>query len=260
MRSIIKAILKKLVYQAGGFYLSRMRSDMSDVLAHLKNLGIYPKTIFDIGVANGTQDMYEAFPESHFILVEPLQEFEADMAAMKKDYHLDYVIAGASDSEGTLRFNVHPDLAGSSMLKEVEGAHVDGEERIVPSVRLDKLASDRNLSAPYLIKIDVQGGELKVLVGAEGILNETDAVILEVSLFGFFVDGPQFADIIVAMKAYSFVVYEIFDARNRPLDGALAQVDILFVREDGSLRKQHIYATEKQRSVQNKKIRTMLKQ
>jgi hypothetical protein len=62
------------------------------------------------------------------------------------------------------------------------------------------------------------------------------------------------------MKQYSFVVYEIFDARTRPLDGALAQVDILFVREDGPLRKQHKYATEEQRSAQNKKIRSMLKQ
>ncbi|MCP4926367.1 MAG: FkbM family methyltransferase [Gammaproteobacteria bacterium] len=252
--------MKKLVYLAGGFYLSRVRSDMSDVLAHLRNLEIYPKTIFDVGVANGTQDMYMAFPKSHFILIEPLLEFEADMMQMKKAYHLDYIIAGASDSEGMLKFNVHPDLAGSSMLKEVEGAHVDGDERIVPSIRLDKLAADRQLSPPYMIKVDVQGGELKVLSGAEGILDATEAIILEVSLFGFFVDGPQFADIIAAMKQYSFVVYEIFDARTRPLDGALAQVDILFVREDGPLRKQHKYATEEQRSAQNKKIRSMLKQ
>jgi FkbM family methyltransferase len=260
MRSIIKKILKQILRLAGGFYMSRMRSDMEDVMSHLKKQGVYPKTVFDIGVADGTPDLYQAFSDSHFVLIEPLKEFERDMVSISSQYQMEYVVAAASDEAGSMTFNVHPDLCGSSMLQETEGAHVDGEARTVPTVRLDTLAKERSLEAPYLIKVDVQGGELKVLAGATGILAQTDAVILEVSLFGFFVGGPQFADIISAMKAYNFVVYEIFDARNRPLDGALAQVDILFVREDSSLRKHHSYANKEQREQQNKKIRRMMHQ
>jgi len=237
-----------------------MRSDIEDVMAHLKKQGVYPKTVFDIGVADGTPELYQAFSDSYFVLVEPLKEFERDMVSISGQYHMDYVLAAASDEVGSMNFNVHPDLCGSSLLQETEGAHVDGVMRTVPTVRLDTLAKERNLTPPYLIKVDVQGGELKVMAGASGILEQTDAVILEVSLFGFFIGGPQFADIITAMKSYDFMVYEIFDARNRPLDGALAQVDILFVREDSPLRQHHSYANKEQRELQNKKIRRILHQ
>ena len=49
------------------------------------------------------------------------------------------------------------------------------------------------------------------------------------------------------MKDRSFVVYDIIGCNYRPYDGALAQVDLVFVKEDGRFRKYHYYATEKQR-------------
>jgi len=255
MRLIIKWLLKRLVFAAGGFYLSRMRSDMKDVLKHMKALGLRPKTVFDVGVANGTEDIYKAFPDSHFVLVEPLNEFEGYMESMTGKHDLEYIVAAASDEIGSLNINVHPDLCGTSLMKEVEGTEVDGVGRTVPTIRLDQFAIGKKLRAPFLIKVDVQGAELKVLDGASAILDQTEAIILEVSLFGFFVDGPQFSDVVAYMKGKGFVVYEIFDARNRPLDGALAQVDVMFVKEDGKLRKSHVYASESQRAKQNKELR-----
>jgi len=254
MKSLIKKLLKWVAYAAGGFYLSRMRSDMDDVLRHLKSMGVNPKTVFDIGVADGTEDLYQAFPKSHFVLVEPLKEFEPYMLSMTEKYDLEYVVAAASDTEGSLAINVHPDLCGTSLMKEVEGKPVDGEERTVPTIRLDQFSTGKGLSGPFLIKIDVQGAELKVLDGATEILGQTEAIILEVSLFGFFVGGPQFIDVVNYMQQRGFVVYEIFDARNRPLDGALGQVDMLFVKEDGVLRKNHAYANGAQREAQTKQL------
>ncbi len=259
MRLLIKKTLKRVLRMAG-FYPSKMRGDMEDVLIHLKSLGVMPATIFDVGVADGTRDMYQAYPDCHFILVEPLREFEQDIMAIRQQYHVDFVVAAAADKAGRMHINVHPDLCGSSLLKEKEGGHVDGTEREVPVIRLDELALERKLTAPYMIKIDVQGGELTVLDGCTAILPQTEVVILEVSLFEFFIDGPEFADVIAYMRNKGFVVYEIFDGRNRPLDGALAQVDILFIPEQSPLRKQHIYATENQRSIQNKKIKKMMAQ
>ena len=48
----------------------------------------------------------------------------------------------------------------------------------------------------YLIKVDVQGAELDVLRGAIETLNETELVILEVSMFEFMVNLPQFYDVV----------------------------------------------------------------
>ncbi len=253
-RKLAKNILKILVSKLG-FHLTRMRSDMEDVLSHLKEQEVSPNTVIDVGVANGTDDLYKAFRNSHIVLVEPLQEFEDYMRSMKTSYDLEYHIAAASDNEGTLTINVHPDLCGSSLLKEVEGNGIDGVERVVPTVRLDRLALEKGWKPPFFIKIDVQGAELKVLEGAEGILDQTDAVSMEVSFFGFFVGGPQFHEVVDFMSKRGFVPYEIFDGRNRPLDDALAQVDMLFVKKNGVLRGAHSYANPEQRENMNRVIR-----
>jgi len=80
-----------------------------------------------------------------------------------------------------------------------------------------------------------------------------------VSLFGFFDGGPQLYDIVTFMKQNDFVVYEIYDGRNRLLDGALAQVDVMFVKENGMFKKDHAYATASQRKNQDNKIQKIMK-
>ena len=99
---------------------------------------------------------------------------------------------------------------------------------------------------PYLIKVDVQGAELDVLGGALETLNETELVILEVSMFQLMKDAPQFYDVVVYMKNLGFVVYDIFGESFRPLDGALGQIDMAFVKENGRFRSNHQYATAQQ--------------
>jgi hypothetical protein len=47
------------------------------------------------------------------------------------------------------------------------------------------------------------------------------------------------------MKDRGFVVYDICGFVQRPLDGALAQVDLAFVKENGHFRKCHDYAAPK---------------
>jgi len=251
--------MAKLMLRVVGYYPSRIRTNMEDALNHLRSQGIAPNTIFDVGVANGTEELYEAFPHSHIILIEPLVEFDNYMKHVSKKYNMTCVLAAASNKEGNIRINVHDDLCGSSILKEVEGKAVDGAKRTVETIRIDEYARKKNLKPPYIIKVDVQGAELTVLDGAKGIMDDTDAIILEVSLFKFFIDGPEFYDVISYMKMQNFVVYDIFDGRLRPLDNALAQVDILFVRENGFLRSNHYYATNKQRQNQTRKLQKRMK-
>jgi hypothetical protein len=48
------------------------------------------------------------------------------------------------------------------------------------------------------------------------------------------------------MREAGFSAYDIYDGHLRPLDRALAQVDMAFVRTDGPLRADHRYATPEQ--------------
>ena len=47
--------------------------------------------------------------------------------------------------------------------------------------------------------------------------------------------APLLSDIVAYMVDAGFVPYDIFNLCYRPLDGALAQIDVSFVRKDSAL-------------------------
>lgn len=251
-----REILKKIAYNTFkplGFDIPRrrVRTSLAGVLDHVKSLNFQPQTVIDVGVAYGTFELYEKFPQANHLLIEPVAECEGFLKNICQKYKAQYVIAAAGKSPGSIIINVHPGIQGSSILKEMEGSDADGVPREVPMVTLDDLCSEKNLKGSYLIKLDVQGAELDVLEGAKNVLQETEMIILEVSLFEFMVNSPQFYEIVTYMKNQGFVVYDIFGNCIRPLDGALAQVDLAFVKENGQFRQSHFYATKEQRKKMN---------
>ena len=225
------------------------RASIRGALHQLSTLGFHPRTVIDVGVATQTEELYQAFKDADILLIEPLAEFEPFLRDLCLSYNAQYVLAAAGETPGSAILNVHPDKFGSSFFKEVEGPGVDGVPREVPVVTIDDLCAKRNLVGPYLIKVDVQGAELQVLGGASRTLQKTEAVILEVTLFGTMIGGPQLYDVVSRMNELGFVVYDVYGFLYRPLDNALCQVDMVFVREHGFFRKTHVYATPEQRVV-----------
>jgi len=231
------------------------RDTMRGTLEQAKRLGFQPKTVIDVGAATGTFELYEAFPKSRHILIEPLEENTPWLnTVVSRLENAECIIAAATERSGTVTINVHPDLDGSSLYLECEDSNVNGVPRVVPAITLDGVCDKRELRGPYLIKVDVQGAELDVLAGASQVLKHTEYVILEVCLFEFFRGGPQLHDIVTFMKERGFVVYDILGHKYRPLDGAMSQVDVAFVKESGQFRKHHFYATREQREAQNERF------
>lgn len=237
---------------------SAPRASMAGALAQLSSLGFRPATVIDAGVATQTLELYQAFPSATFLLIEPLAEFEPFLQKICSTYKAQYVLAAAGQSPGSATFHVHADKVSSSLLTEVEGPSVDGTPRTVPVVSLDHLLAEKNLPGPYLIKLDVQGAELQVLAGASLTLQHTEVVMLEGTLFATMIGGPQLHDLILFMKQSGFVVYDLYPILYRPLDGALHQVDIIFVREHGPFRQSHAYATPAQRQLLDRQLDPLL--
>lgn len=221
---------------------------MPEVLQHIVSLGFAPQTVVDVGVADGTYDLYNSFPVATHVLIEPLEEYSKSLDEISAQFKTIPVRAAASDHSGEATINVHKILTGSSLLKEVEGAHVDGTPRRVPVVTVDDIIKKNDCAGPFLIKIDVQGAEHIVLNGANLALKQTEVVILEVQLFKFFENGWEFSDTISLMKNKGFSVYDIFEFGYRPLDNALASVDIVFVKDAGLFRRSHHWASFEQRT------------
>ncbi|MCR9140734.1 MAG: FkbM family methyltransferase [bacterium] len=251
----MKTLLKKIIrsvgldlrrYRPGDEYDPGKRT-MESVLANIRRIGFRPGTVVDVGVAGGTYALYETFPEAKHLLVEPLKEFNPELEKICEKFDASYVNAAAGSEEAELSFNVHVEhLEGSSFYKEEMGASFDGEERKVQCKRVDKLVRERSLPGPYILKADVQGGELDVVDGAAEILDECEIIILEISTFYFMKGAPDLFDTAEYMKKKGYVIYDIFDLGERPLDGALAQMDIAFVKENGLFRTDHSFARAQQ--------------
>jgi FkbM family methyltransferase len=205
---------------------------MDVALAGLSGRGFAPLSVLDVGAAAGTWTRLALmhWPQARYLLIEPLHERRAELAATAAQWpNASYLIASAGSVAGRQKLNVSADLWGSSFLYE----GVDARE--VEVVTVDDLVASGELRAPDLMKLDVQGYELEVLAGAADTIERCEVIILEVRLFRGRPGMPMLHEAIDWMVQHGFRPYEIADVLRRPLDGAMAQCDVVFVREGSEL-------------------------
>lgn len=258
---MIKALVQKALASVG-YELRRKRvetpavprASVEGALAQVKALGWQPATVIDVGAAYGTfsKTCHSFFPGARLLLIEPLEEYRASLETVCSEIPaaiLEQVACGATD--GTVTLHVHKDWEGSSLYHESEGDRVDGSPRTVPLRRLDALCAKHKLTGPILLKVDTQSAELDVLAGGENTLAQADYVVLEVSLFKFFIGGPEFFGVLAFMKERGWVMYDYVWTVYRLVDNALAQMDLVFVKENGQFRHHHLFALPEQRAAQD---------
>ena len=107
--------------------------------------------------------------------------------------------------------------------------HLEQVEEVPIQVeRLDDWVARHQLSAPDLIKLDVQGFELEVLRGAEKSLAQTKAVLLEASFQNFYQGQCRFDELVSWLAAAGLHVRAF--GHGTALGRPLVQSDVLFSR------------------------------
>lgn len=222
---------------------------------HVKNTGFNPTSIVDIGIATGTDELYRHFPRARYLLVEPLKEFEQHLQMLCSQFPgSNYMLAAAGPEEGHMVIHVGPGMGDSSRFKTLmaeDGAY-EMPARTVPQYRIDTMWDTLNFTGPALLKVDVQGGELEVLKGAEKTLPNFEMIVLETPLTQNYVGAPIFHEYIAYLAARDFVLYDIIHTGYADT-GMLAELDLVFVKKDGRFRQDQrcIIDYDKARSLDN---------
>lgn len=210
-----------------------------EFFTHIKQQGFNPATIVDVGVATDTDDLYVHFPQAQYLFVEPCAEFEPSLQRLVQRFPgSTYMLAAAGAIDGELTINVTPDLGGTSRFKtlEAEDGAYTMTERTVPQFAIDTLWTALELKGPALLKIDVQGGEIEVLKGAQKVIDNFEVIVLECGLIEQYIGQPVFHEYISYLASIGFVVYDIIHTGYADT-GMLAQIDLVCVKKDGKFRQ-----------------------
>ncbi len=214
-------------------------------IRNLQRNGLKAEHIIDIGAYKGewTDDVLKIFPDANYLMIEANPERENDLKAFvqkKANPKVDYAIALLDNKAGADKV-FHIMETAASALEEYAGQ--DSRKVVIPTKTLNEVAAGKGFHEASLMKLDVQGYELEVLKGGDTLLANTQAVLLEVSLLDIHKNVPLIRDVLNFMYEYGFVVYDICSvAARRPLDRALWQTDLLFVKEDSVFRQNKRYS------------------
>jgi FkbM family methyltransferase len=194
----------------------------ADMLRFLRGVGIPVGTIIDVGAQNQTLELRQAFPDLRHILFEPASEFH-DL--LRTNYaSMDYVLvpAALSDHEGTgylRKFALDGNNISHSWLVDEAS---DESLEIVTTMRLDSFMRTRDDAKPYLLKLDVDGLEIPIMQGSEGIWDDLSCIIVEATI-------DRFAERMNYLLAKGFKLFDIVDQCY--YYGMFSQVDLVFVAE-----------------------------
>jgi len=242
---LAKKTAKRLLRQLG-YAVSRVEGDRPTIenwtnwtrcLELFKKQGFQPKTIFDIGVAAGTPELYAAFPNAVYYLIDPTHEALPHMQVIARGLNATILNLALGDEECSVEIEVRPNDIGASSLFEEVGPLADTKRYLVPVRRFDQEVG--TFEGPALCKIDVQGAEMGVLNGMGARIHEFDAFLIEISTIATIKNGPEADKVLAFLGERGFVIYDILSLNRRPLDSALAQLDILFVKRNSPLRLDH---------------------
>lgn len=205
----------------------------------LQQLGV--KSVLDVGanVGHWAKACRLAMPELLINSFEPIPECQnAIRRRMANDSKFNIFPFALGRARGELKLHVHSHTASSSLLVETEAfrdvsnGSTSIQDLSVKVETLDNLAREHHWSGQYLLKLDVQGYELEVLLGAAELLPEVALIIVETSFLSLYQKQSVFGDIHTHLLKAGFSYFGAAESVLRLSNGLEVQQDSLFIRND----------------------------
>jgi len=240
------ALVKLLAYEPSNVQAMKHLKEISPIIAlsfenisrdvntlmRLKKIGFAPETIVDVGAYDGHWARFaiRVFPESYFILIDPLEENAAKLNAFceKNGPNAEYIKALLSDSEKEVDFYVSnvANKTGSTLYPE--NSNIEQLPVKMPALPLDQvLGGNRRYD---FIKLDVQGAEIDILRGSTETLKNTEFIFMEVAMLNYNAGAPLMAETVQFMDGIGFQCIDVGEVLRHTWTFP-AQMNLLFIRK-----------------------------
>lgn len=235
-------VARKVHHRYSAYRRRAERDAFVDVAHAYRELGEV-RTVIDVGANIGlvTSKLLKLFPAAAVHAFEPT----ADTARVLHDrlaaeVRLTFNEVAVADAVGTTSFNVDNRTHGggsNSMLSHsphfATRARVDRYVSVtVPTTTLDAYASEHGITHIDLVKLDIEGAELRALIGAKGLLERQaiDFIVSEVRFVADYVDQPLLCDLVRHLGEKGYTVFNLYSPAESGVRQALF-ADAVFVSD-----------------------------
>lgn len=238
IRAGIKRCFRKL-----GWSVQQVKYDNSEeeVVGSLLRL-IRPAAVLDVGANIGQYGRlvrsagfrgriisFEAIPDVHAQLRQVASNDSAWTIAP---------CAALGSAKAEIEINISANTVSSSLLPmrrehlDVAPDSVYVRKQRVPVERLDAIAAALvPAEGSLLLKVDTQGYEKEVLLGATGLLGRVAALQVELSLIPLYEGAPSLAEMVSFVEQQGFEMFNFVSGYKDLKTGRVIQVDGFFVRK-----------------------------
>lgn len=196
------------------------------------------RTVLDVGANQGQFALAAAwcFPRAEIYSFEPLPAAIGRLSKnVRKTRRIHVCPHALGSSEGEIDFYEHRYSHASSALRldtVCQGVSTGSSEKAKLSVKvatLDAWSVNKTIESPLLLKLDVQGFEHEVIMGARKFLKTVDYLVFETSFVSFYEGEKLFPEMHRDVETLGFdLIAPVGVYAPRP--HAIAQMDVLYRR------------------------------
>ena len=219
----------------------------SQLIKNLIDASVAAPVILDVGGHKGESILFlrNLFPAATIHSFEPDPNSFQQLNSFNDEHTFCHNLA-LSDMEGTVDFfrnNIsHTNSLYKTNIESKDSIYLDkvrkhqqefepekfNQEIKVSACRMDKFCEEQSIRRINLLKIDVQGAEAKVLVGAGNLLERVDNIVIEVSFYDYYEHQSSFLEVEQILAPFGFRIFSISDISNNPMNGRTDWAEVIY--------------------------------
>jgi FkbM family methyltransferase len=204
-------------------------NNIHDFFIFLQRNGMNILNVYDIGACRGewsTQMKFGGLKASNFYLFEANREYSPILANTGFPHYINVL-----SSPGRKTVTFYKKLStGDSYYKE-NSEHFNNVESVeVPCKTLEQVMWENNLPVPDLVKMDTQGSELDILMGAESLIGKTHLFYVECPIVRYNIGAPNIQEYLDFFIGREYIPVDLFEIHRG--ENTLIQVDIMFMLKE----------------------------